>query len=165
MSIFEIKFNNQKDYKIYFIRKKKLTDFWIKPIHENIITIVKLNTYHDIDDDSTQSRDLIVMFDRVHAVLWEKDYVFYKYQTRDVFHSRSELNSNRLSIFDSKTRKHNYWYQKRWEPLVNVLDIRALVYNPMTKISYAIGKTEFCLINVRFSTLNVKVCKKLISFS
>jgi hypothetical protein len=118
---------------------------WPRLFPINIDAITELGVYKDKITNQIRSEDILVLSgDEYYIYERQKDsYVKYLIELE----AKSEAETNRISIFDPKTRTQNYWKDVISEPLKNVIDINAFVYFP-DGVLYVFGRTEFCKISI-----------------
>lgn len=158
-------FNNELNYKIQFINTIVFMDFWSDfDTFKSVGAITQLNTYLELEDYSGEPRDLLVVNEHRYALLSVSLLNEMVYETKIDLIAETEKDSNRLSIFDPKTREANYWVNITFQPMVDVINITALVYYPIDEEIIVFGDKSFCKIIIKFSALDVTVSKTFLQF-
>jgi hypothetical protein len=111
----------------------------------NIDAITELGVYKDKITDQIKSEDILVLSGNEYYIYERQKDSYVKYLIE--LEAKSEAQTNRISIFDPKTRTQNYWKNIISEPLKNVIDIKAFVYFP-DGLLYIFSRTEFCNISI-----------------
>jgi hypothetical protein len=118
---------------------------WPRLFPINIDAITELGVYKDKISDQIRSEDILVLSGDEYYIYERQEDSYVKYLIE--LEAKSEAQTNRVSIFDPKTRTQNYWKDVISVPLKNVIDIKAFVYFP-DGLLYVFSRTEFCNISI-----------------
>jgi hypothetical protein len=105
-----------------------------------------LGTYEEkrqIPEISEESQDILVLHgDKYSVFLWNREkMVVSSYKLN--LEARSQLKSKRLDLFDPNARTDDYWRSRKYEPLKNVIEIKAFAFFPTGEL-FAFGEREYC---------------------
>lgn len=143
--LFNVEFESQTNYKIGLLEKSQFPKQWkIANFSHNVRAITPIGT--TTHQRAGSQEDILALHGDKYSIFVHIEGLTYERLQLNI-KAKSEKDTNRLSIFDPKTRTKNYWNNVISEPLKNVLDIKAFVYFPNGEL-FAFGNQEYCKITI-----------------